>query len=64
MMTHLPFDGTSRAELGEGVLAVGRLLGHQRVEDESNEVPIAHEAFVRDGKVVRIRECPAESEER
>lgn len=50
-------------ELGDGVLVVGRLLGRGRVEDESNEAPFLHECFVRGGRVVRIREYPAESEE-
>lgn len=51
-------------ELGDGVLVVGRLLDVGRVEDEPNEVPFLHECFVRGGRVARIREYPAESEER
>ena len=48
--------------VGNGVLVVGRLLYRGRVKDESNEVPFLHEDFVRDGKIVRIREYLAESE--
>jgi ketosteroid isomerase-like protein len=49
-------------EFGDGVLVAGRLLGQGRAEDEPHEAPFLHECFVRGGKVVRIREYPAERE--
>ena len=50
-------------ELGDGVLVVGRLLSQGKVEDEPDGVPFLHECFVRGGRVVRLREYPAQSEE-
>lgn len=49
-------------EFGDGVLVAGRLLGRRGAEGESNEVPFLHECFVRGGRVVLIREYPAENE--
>ena len=54
--------GGDLSGLGNGVLVVGRLLYRGRVKDESNEVSFLHEDFVRDGRIVRIREYLAESE--
>jgi len=51
-------------ELGDGVLVIGRLLGQGRAEDEPDDTPFLHECFVRGGRVIQIREYPAESEER
>ncbi len=51
-------------ELGDGVLVVGRLIEDRGAKDEPVEEPFLHECYVSGGRVVRIREYPAESEER
>ena len=47
-------------ELGDGVLVAGRLVE----EGTSNEKPFLHECTVRGGRVVLMREYPAEIEGR
>lgn len=46
-------------ELGDGVLVAGRLIG-----GSSNEKPFLHECAVRGGRVVLLREYPAQIEGR
>ena len=46
-------------EFGDGVLVVGRFLGQGEAEGEEIDEPFVHECFVRDGRVVSIREYPA-----
>lgn len=45
-------------ELGDGVLVVGRFAGGPGAEEA--EAPFLHECSVRDGRIFRIREYPAE----
>jgi len=45
-------------ELGDGVLVVGRFAGGHGTE--AAEAPFLHECSVRDGRIYRIREYPAE----
>lgn len=45
-------------ELGDGVLVVGRFAGGPGAEVA--EAPFLHECSVRDGRIFRIREYPAE----
>lgn len=46
---------------GDGVLVAGRLLDDRGEDGVPAEKPFLHECFVRGGKVVLIREYPAES---
>jgi ketosteroid isomerase-like protein len=45
-------------ELGDGVLVVGRFL--EGIGAEETEEPFLHECHVKGGRVVRIREYPAQ----
>ena len=45
-------------EMGDGVLVVGRFAGDE--DAEGAEAPFLHEYTVRAGRVIRIREYPAE----
>jgi len=45
-------------EMGDGVLVVGRFAGGE--DAEGTEAPFLHECSVRAGRVVRIREYPAD----
>lgn len=45
-------------ELGDGVLVVGRFAGGPGAEED--QAPFLHECSVRDGRIYRIREYPAE----
>ena len=45
-------------EMGDGVLVVGRFAGDE--DAEGAEAPFLHECNVRAGRVIRIREYPAE----
>ena len=45
-------------EMGDGVLVVGRFAGDE--DAEGAEAPFLHECSVRAGRVIRIREYPAE----
>ena len=49
------------AEFGDGVLVAGRFL-EREADREPEGRPFLHECFVRAGRVVRIREYPAENE--
>ena len=46
-------------EMGDGVLVVGRFAGGE--DAEGTETPFLHECSVRAGKVIRIREYPADT---
>lgn len=46
-------------EFGDGVLVVGRFLVRNGAQGEEIEEPFVHECFVRDGRVISIREYPA-----
>jgi ketosteroid isomerase-like protein len=46
-------------EMGDGVLVVGRFAGAE--DADAPEVPFLHECSVRTGRVIRIREYPAET---
>ena len=46
-------------EMGDGVLVVGRFEGSE--DADAPETPFLHECSVRAGRVIRIREYPAET---
>ena len=46
-------------EMGDGVLVVGRFSGGE--DAGPHEVPFLHECSVRAGRIIRIREYPAET---
>jgi ketosteroid isomerase-like protein len=46
-------------EMGDGVLVVGRYAGGE--DTDASEEPFLHECSVRAGRVIRIREYPAET---
>ena len=46
-------------EMGDGVLVVGRFAGGE--DADTPETPFLHECSVRAGRVIRIREYPAET---
>jgi ketosteroid isomerase-like protein len=46
-------------EMGDGVLVVGRFAGAE--DADAPEAPFLHECSVRAGRVIRIREYPAET---
>ena len=46
-------------EMGDGVLVVGRFAGGE--DADAPETPFLHECSVRAGRVIRIREYPAET---
>lgn len=50
-------------EMGDGVLVVGRFSGGFSGGEDADtpEEPFLHECFVRAGRVIRIREYPAET---
>ena len=47
-------------EFGDGVLVAGRFLASCDAQDGTAEEPFLQECFVRGGKVIRIREYPAQ----
>lgn len=51
-------------EFGDGVLVVGRFFGRAGTEGGPVGEPFLQEFFVRGGKVVRIREYPAQTAKR